>query len=422
MISAIRSALGRIVQFVSRQKRNYRVEMVRSAANSSLFSLTNQYASIYAVGLGANTLQLGAINSIGSASSVLVSLLVGWLMDRHGIKRFQMLAAVLMGAQALTCALAGDWKALVLASVFSAVSTRLAVTGASVIDADSVQNRDRVTAQGLLSTVASSVSMVAPLIAAYLVTAFGGIGVEGIRPLHYVRVVGYVLVFAIVASQLREPDRRQLLAPKSSADLIRSFAQLFEGRPLLRRWLVVSSLNWLPLALTWPFFALYAHEIRAADQYVLGAMSAAAIATGILFGVPLGRLADKIGRKRVIYWLTPLWYASVPLLIFVPSATALILAAALRAFWDITSGVMGAMNLELMPLDQQGRWSGVLGLFKSLVFVVGPLVGGLIWRELGPVYVFVVPVVLDLLIKIPLLTAVSETLHRASPGEMEASR
>jgi MFS family permease len=130
----------------------------------------------------------------------------------------------------------------------------------------------------------------------------------------------------------------------------------------------------------------------------------------VLFGVPLGRLADKIGRKKVIYLLTPLWYASYLLLVFSFSPVTLILAGSLQTFYFISSGVTGAMTLELVPVERMGKWSGVIGLFRGLVTVPAPILGGLVWDHLNPVYVFLIPIAADLLFKLPLLATIPETL------------
>ncbi len=166
---------------------------------------------------------------------------------------------------------------------------------------------------------------------------------------------------------------------------------------------------------------LYAHEIKGADQYLLGAMATATVVARLMFGIPLGRLADRIGRKRVILLLTPLWYASVLLLVFSPGPVALVISAGLQTFYMIASGVTGAMTLEVVPLEQQGRWSGLLGLGRGLLTIPAPIIGGFIWRELGPMYVFIIAIALDLLLRLPLLATVSETLGGPSPGEMEVT-
>jgi len=54
----------------------------------------------------------------------------------------------------------------------------------------------------------------------------------------------------------------------------------------------------------------------------------------------------------------------------------------------------------------------MLGLFTGLLTIPAPVLGGLIWRGLGPMYVFLIPVVFDLLLRIPLLATVPETLDR----------
>ena len=139
-------------------------------------------------------------------------------------------------------------------------------------------------------------------------------------------------------------------------------------------------------------------------------MATATVVAQLVFGIPVGRLADKIGRKRIIYLLTPLWYASNLFLAFSPSPITLVLSATLLAFYTISSGATSAMTLELVPLEQQGKWGGLLGLFTGLVTIPAPIIGGLIWRELGPIYVFVIPIFFDLFLRVPLLATVSETL------------
>jgi len=402
--------IGRAKGFIGRQKHNYRVAVVRSATSSFLANLTAQYDSIYAVALGADSVELGTINSIGNGIGALISTPVGWLVDRYGLKRFYLLGVGLLAGGALIYALAPSWQAIIAATILLSISMRLIGMGCSVICADSVRNEDRATAQNLCVTLASLLSMIAPLVAASLVTAFGGMTAEGIRPLYYIRFVGYGLIFLFVAVQLREPRRMRMAEIRADPGFIGDFKQLFEGGSPLGSWIVISSLTLLPMAMTSPFLQLFAHQVKGADQYLLGSMTTAAILTRLLFGIPLGRLADRMGRKKVIYLLTPLWYASNLLLIFSFNSATLILAGAMQTFYAISSGITGAMTLELVPVEQMGRWSGLLGLFRGLVTIPAPILGGLIWEGLGPAYVFIIPVAVDLLLKIPLLTTIPETL------------
>ncbi len=411
LVGVILVTIQRMTRFVRRQKSNYHVAVTRSAASRFLANLTAQYNAIYAVALGADSVMLGTITSIGSGISALISIPVGWRADRYGIKSLYLLGVGLLAGGALFYALAPSWQVITVAIILVSISTRLTGTGCSVVCADSVKNEDRVTAQNLCVTVSSTAGLIAPLIAAHLVTVFGGLNAQGIRPLYYFRFVGYGLVLLFVAVRLREPRQLQKAYIQPKSNFIEDFKKIFEGGGSLRRWIVVASLTGLPMAMTSPFLPLYAHQVKGADQYLLGIMTTAAVVTRLAFGIPLGRLADKVGRKKVIYLLPPLWYAAYLLLVFSPNAVMLVMAGALQTFYAISSGITSAMTMELVPVERMGKWSGMLGLFRGLITIPAPLLGGLIWRELGPMYVFVIPLAVDLVLRIPLLVTVPETLE-----------
>ncbi len=414
--NSARNLFRRGIGFISRQKHNYRVSITRSAASNFLLNLTTQYDSIYTVGLGADSVELGSISSIGNGISAFLSTPIGWLMDRYGIKRLYLVGMILMAGSALVYALAASWQAIISAMILFSVSTRLIGTGCSVICADSVQNKDRATAQNTCVTFTSLLGMLSPLLAARLITSFGGLNVQGIRPLYTIRFLGYILIFLFLAAQLRDPKRAPQIEMISKSGFIDDFRKLVKSNGYLKFWLPVASLNLLPLAITTPFLQLFAHQAKGADQYLLSMMAMATVLTRILFGIPLGRLADKIGRKKVIFLLTPLWYLSYILLIFSTNSITLILVGALQTFYFISSGITTAMTLELVPVEQMGKWSGLVGLVGGLVTIPAPIIGGLIWDYLKPVYVFLIPIGIDLLFKLPLLAKIPETLQKRPVG------
>ena len=143
-------------------------------------------------------------------------------------------------------------------------------------------------------------------------------------------------------------------------------------------------------------------------------MATATVVATVAFGIPLGRLADRIGRKRVIYLITPLWYLSNLLLVYSRGPAMLIMSSVFLVFNTISTGATGAMTMEVIPVDQQGRWGGLLGLFTGLLTIPASIIGGVIWQRLGPAYVFLIPLGIDLLLRIPLLSTVRDTLELTS--------
>jgi len=404
--------VSRARRFILRQKPSYRVTVTRAAFSSFLAGLTTQYDSIYAVALGASPVQLGALNSVKGGVSAVMSLPAGWLGDRYGIKRFYVIGIGLIALGAAIYGIAPDWRVLLAAVILISLSMRLTGTGCSVLCADQLKNDDRATGQNLCNAIASLFLAVSPMIGAVLVTRFGGLNAQGLRPLYYMQFVGYGLILLYVAMRLREPVRPKLVEERDRVGVLGDFRRIFRDAPHLKRWIAVACLSRLPLAMALPFMHVFANEVKGAGQYTLSMMSVAMVAAHILFGIPLGRLADRLGRKRVIYMLTPLWYLSGIMLITARGPVGLILAGTLWGFYPIMSIVTSSMTLELVPLQCMGRWSGVLGLFAGLVTIPAPLIAGLVWRHVGPAYVFVIPIALDLALRIPLLRTIPETLWR----------
>ena len=72
-LEAVRRSAG----FIRRQTHNFKVIVVRRAVQAIAMNLSGQYNAIYARSLGANPVQIGSIQSVGTAVGALVSLPAG---------------------------------------------------------------------------------------------------------------------------------------------------------------------------------------------------------------------------------------------------------------------------------------------------------------------------------------------------------
>lgn len=140
-------------------------------------------------------------------------------------------------------------------------------------------------------------------------------------------------------------------------------------------------------------------------------MTTAGLMTQILLSPIFGAIADRSGRKRVLYMIEPLYWASLLTLIFAPerSFTFLIISALLGGFRQIaTYTVLAPLMIDLVPIDQIGRWRGILGLIDGLAAIPAPILGGIIWNTFGPSYVILIPLVLDIVLRLPILSTIPE--------------
>jgi MFS family permease len=136
----------------------------------------------------------------------------------------------------------------------------------------------------------------------------------------------------------------------------------------------------------------------------------------MLASIPLGRLADRHGRKKLLFAIAPLAYAANLLLIMAPGSGAgatlcLLSYGVLFGFNSIGMALASSMTAEIVPQKQMGRWIGVVGLFRGLLSIPAPTMGGLIWEHAGPQYVFLAAIAIDVFVRLPLLALTRETLH-----------
>ena len=156
----------------------------------------------------------------------------------------------------------------------------------------------------------------------------------------------------------------------------------------------------------------YIYDVKGASQYIIGGMATTMLITEAIFSTLIGRFADKVGRKKAFYILIPLFSAANLVMIYAPTPNWLLLAGFLMGFRMIAGFSYGSMTPELVPPECMGRWRGLLGFFSGLACIPAPIIGGLIWENLGPEWIFITITAIDLLIRTPLLYMVPETLKK----------
>ncbi len=410
----MKTPFGWIADFVKRQSRNFRVLLARKLGYSFLGRLNNQYTSLYAVALGADKIALGTLNSVGSAISTIMSLPIGRLADRYSLRKMMLFVMILEVLVPIALALPSDWIMLIPALALLQLTgfRSLAVTIESVYIASSLRNEDRASGFGVSTVLSTIGGTLAPIAAAYLVIAFGGINVEGIRPLFLVQLVGLVPLTIIIYLQLTELGKAQGEAGKGLRNFLRDFSTLFKGAKGLKRFIFMECLGAFSMGAVFPFAMVFAVEVKQADPLILGYMGMAATLANMIFAIPIGRLADRIGRKKTLYLMRPVMYASYLLIAFAPNAYWLILAWAFLGFpWEWI--IWSAMSMEMVEETRRGRWGGILMLFRGIVSIPAPIIGGVLYQQFDPALLFLLPITVDIFLRLPTLVTTPETLERS---------
>jgi MFS family permease len=244
----------------------------------------------------------------------------------------------------------------------------------------------------------------------FLITAFGGLTAQGIRPLYLLQFSGLTIITVVVFWFFTDP-RQTPKSSERSTSFLSDIHEVIESNVMVKRWIIYICLSTIPMYVNTTFVPLYAAEVKNADQYIISGMAAAATLLPLILSIPVGWLADNIGRKKVIYLGTPLYCLSLLLLIYASDPATLLLSGIFQGVFMLTAVTQGAMTAELVPSHLLGRWLGLLGLFRGVISVITPGVGGILWVTLNPESLFILILVTQV-IKLVLLQPIPETLSK----------
>jgi len=383
---------------------------MRTSLDRLVYQMVFPYLSIYIIALGASKTQLGLVISFGTLLAGLLAPFVGWYIDQIGPKKIYLFGIGLLAVSYLTYGLAHDWRLAFIAMIAYWVGFSVSNHSCATVCGNCLANRDRATGMMICETFgAGLLGMLGPALGATLVALWGGVNVAGIRPLFFLALLFTLGTFVFVFTQLSNQHWQASRA--TSPHLVRDLREVFREGHHLKRWLIIASVGTLPLGMVFPFSQLFAYENKGANEFLLAAMVTGAALTSIVFAIPLGRLADRIGRKRILYVTIPLFWLANVILILAPHPIFLLIAGALMGFYYIGGPIAGAMERELVPADQMGRWLGIARMTKMMVNAGGTALAGVIWDQVGPPFVFLAFVAIDLIVRMPLLMMMSETLR-----------
>jgi len=396
--------------FLKRQQWDWKITVTRTSLDRFAYQIVFPYLSLYIVALGATATELGFVNGLGMMAAGIISPLTGWFIDRSGPKKIYLLGIGFLAISYLTYAIAQSWLTTVLAMVTYWLGFSVSIHSCATICGNCLANEDRATGMTICETVAAGLlGMAGPMLGAWLVTIFGGVNASGIRPLFFFSSIITVITFIIILTQLSNKKGR--IAGGTQSNIFRDLHQVLKEGQHLNRWLIISAINSLPLAMVFPFSQVFAHEIKGADPFILGAMVTGSALTSIIFAIPLGRLADRVGRKKILYLTMPLFWGSNLMLVWATKPAFLLIAGILQGFFYIGAPIAAAMERELVPPEQMGRWLGIVRFSRMLLNAIVAVISGIIWDRIGPQYVFWAFIALDLILRAPLLISMPETLR-----------
>jgi MFS family permease len=148
--------------------------------------------------------------------------------------------------------------------------------------------------------------------------------------------------------------------------------------------------------LTVAFLPLYAAQELGLSTVSVGILIASIYAVELLSMPIIGYLGDRFGRKRTIIAGLLASFVLFLLYFMVRSSTQLFLVSMGTGVAFSGTSLLLSMIPDVTPKRMYGATVGVFGSFEDLGSIAGPLLFGLVWSTLGPIYIFAVTAVTQL--------------------------
>ena len=413
-------ALDDFMGFWRKQSRNYKLFLFRDSLSTLLNRLMMQYTTIYMSKLGASALDISMLEGAASFVRMVLAIPAGLFIDRvKSLKRLYIVSAILLIPTDLIKGLARNFQMFSAARLWESILYRVFMPTVNILNISAITNKDRIKGMVTSRMFISTVGLAAPLLAAYLITYFGGLeNVESYRPLFFIQFASSLLIFTVMALKMEEPD---FARGSINRGILGNFSEMFRRVPGLKWVLFMDIVRTFFMGIRTPLMGLYFYDIKGADAYILGLQSTVGTAVTLLLSVPMAGVTERGGRRRMAYLSQILFAVCVLMPILTPPSNPEYLL-----LYNLFSAIGGTMEIgwfafiqEYIPLDMRGRWSGISTTVMALIGIPAPLIGGLIW-DINPDYLWWIAFVYYLIIAIPLMRLVPERQPEQSDTEAQS--
>ncbi len=188
--------------------------------------------------------------------------------------------------------------------------------------------------------------------------------------------------FILLLTLLPQPDVQR--ESRSLSRILHDFRTMF-STPLYRATISVGIAVLASMGLFVPFFAVWmGATLGHSTQYTAWVFSLGGIAT-VLTAPRAGRLSDRIGRARVIFWGSFIAMGSVlaaPSAVLWPPLVFAIFAVFMMGVASRAAGYR-AFQMEVVDENLRGQFLSLCNSMEQLGFGIGSAVAGLIYASLG---------------------------------------
>jgi len=382
--------------------RDLKIILFRSSIANFVINL-NPYNSIYIVSLGATGTHLGLLTSLSLALTATSSILTGWLSDRINRKKMFLIGALIGLLVPLTYYISNDILWLIPTFIFIGLADGIIAPPWTSMYANSVRNEHRGIVYGIANIFILTPTLLAAILGGRIVEKYGGLNIEGIRPLYIIQFFLLLIAFFSVYWMLSNRIPTQFEKKLNIDTMKQDYSEVLK-REGVKAWVGMKSLGSISIGLAGPFWMLFAASVHGASAVTISYMVIARSLVNILTSPFSGRLTDSIGRKwMIIYGRFVMYFATIIFLTLGRYGFFLVIAWILMGLSDSTGVAWQAQEAELVNHTQRARMTALSVSAFNLLAVPASVLGGWLWDSINPLAPFILMAVMDGCVRMPIV-------------------
>ncbi len=406
-----------VIGFWKAQQPAWKITVYRTSMERLVYKAVLPYLTLYIVLMGATKSQIGTVTAMGTLVAAIMAPFLGSYIDINGPKKMYILGIIVLLLGYIALWGAPIWQIAALGMFLHTMGGTLGGQSCANICGNCLESCDRAKGMLVCETFAAGVlGMIGPAFAGWFL--INVMGVEGtptdpltIKPLFLFCVAITFLSLLMIIFKLDVSHLGSKGKARAKRNPIKDAFALMKADKNCMKWMIMTGVNRMPMVMIVPYLQLYAAEAKGATTGELAAMTTATALTSVVCGYFFGILADKYGRKKTLTFAIVAYIAALVLLLTSKGTGTLIIVGLLVGFQEIGAVINGSIQHELVPGWARGRWSGSNGMVGSLVASIFAYAAGIIYDGVGPQWLFIIYIVAEVAIRLPLLWTLPETLN-----------
>ena len=364
------------------------------------------YYGLYVQALGGSASIIGLIGSVSMVFQAVVQIPGGYLADKYG--RRWLISTMTFGIALSNAfyAFAPTWQWLMVGSVVQSLCFIYRPALQAII-ADSLPQDKRGIGFSIITLINSVSTTPSPLIAGWLFQVYGL--VPSVR-IGYTFVLIAFLIAGVIRLRLKETvedppkiDFKEMVGSIPAS--IRESASVWRKVPRSAFALFTTDvLLMASISLFMPIMILYIVEDLGIPEVSWSLILTVLFVSMIALSIPIGKLVDKVGKKRPLIVAYLIWIVIIPLFVY-GDFYRLLLAMILVGAMQVTlMSASASLMADLVPREHRGKVSGSSNFFTLIAASMGNLLSGYLYDNVShtlPFWLqiaFVVPCIIIILL------------------------